>query len=219
MSLILASDEKIIREYEYASMGTLGVGRSSETYKKLIITNKRIVHQEHASGVGMERYSATEMPVDKAKYVDTYYGMKSYTILLVMGIIFALAGLVTLIARIPAVVLGIALVFALIFILLYVFKKDYMVCFNIKTDGFVNPVMHASSRAGNSVTRGLRRNLRAADDAMTINIKIRVHKEEAKALAEELGMAILEACRYGYYTPITTSDSETAIPHDEYKNV
>ena len=219
MSLILASDEKIIREYEYASMGTLGVGRSSETYKKLIITNKRIVHQEHASGVGMERYSATEMPVDKAKYVDTYYGMKSYTILLIMGIIFALAGLVTLIAGIHAVVLGVALVFALIFILLYVFKKDYMVCFNIKTDGFVNPVMHASSRAGNSVTRGLRRNLRAADDAMTINIKIRVHKEEAKALAEELGMAILEACRYGYYTPITTSDSETAIPHDEYKNV
>lgn len=213
MSLILASDEKIIREYEYASLGSVGVGKSSETYKKLIITNKRIVHQEHATGVGMERYSASEIPIEKAKYVDTYYGMKSYTILLVLGILFALAGLFALVAGEDFLVVTIfALILAVVFILVYIFKKDYVVIFTIKTDGFINSIMHASSRAGNSLTSGLRHGLRAADSALTINVKVRVHKEEAKALAEELGMAILEASRMDTFISAPESDPE------EYKN-
>lgn len=224
MSLILASDEKIIREYEYASVGTIGVGKSSETYKRLIITNKRIVHQEHATGVGMERYSASEMPIEKATYVDTYYGMKSYTALLVLGILFAIAALVVLIAELHIAIVFAALVVAVAFILVYIFKKDYMVTFSIKTDGFINPAMYASSRAGGSLTRGLRRNLRAAESLTTINVKIRVHKEEAKALAEELGMAILEASRPSFYMPTSTPEPDVntapvSDPYmDEYKN-
>lgn len=195
MSLMLASDEKIIREYEYASVGTVGVGHSSETYKKLIITNKRIVHQEHATGVGMERYCSSEMPIEKATYVDTYYGMKSYTALLVLGILFAIAALVVLIAGLHIAIVVAALVVAVAFILIYIFKRDYMVTFSIKTDGFVNPALFASSLSGSSLTRNIRRNLRAAEAMTTINIKIRVHKEEAKLLAQELGTAILEASR------------------------
>ena len=90
MSIKLANDEKIVKSYEYAGVSKLGIGNSASTTKTLTVTNKRIIHESVTTGMGTDCVSTQEIPVKSAKYVNVYYGMKSYSILLLMGILFML---------------------------------------------------------------------------------------------------------------------------------
>lgn len=202
MSVSLAKNERVIKEYEYANMSVVGIGKKSATTKKLTVTNKRIIHQESTAGIGTERISTTEMPVKDAKYVNAYYGSKSFGFLLKLGIYVLIftVGLVYLLLASDTSLEGgmLALVACLgiigvVAIILYFVIKDRSVIFSIRTDTHITPAMQASSKAESLLTKGIFARLRSADRGLTINVKVKVNQKVAKELVEELGAVILEA--------------------------
>lgn len=214
MSIKLANGENIVKSFDYAGVSKLGIGNSAGTTKKLIVTNKRIIHESVTTGMGTDCVSSQEIPVKSAKYVNTYYGMKSHATLLIWGILLAFFAIALMIAggsdedmaevMMPFAI--IILIVAAVFFLLYFFVKDYIVTCTILTDGFVAPVMGVSSRAGSTLTNGARGILRRTDNAATINVKVKVKKENAKAMAEELGATLLDAIE-GNHDDETVADT------------
>lgn len=206
MSIKLANDEKIVKSYEYAGVNKLGIGNSSGTSKKLIVTNKRIIHESITTGRGTDCVSTQEIPVQSAKYVNVYYGMKSYAILAVFCCISLIISLFYLFSSIENdSLLPLFFVFAIlavVFYLLYRFVKDYVVTCTILTDGLISPTMRLSSKDGSTLTRRARGFMRAADDTASINVKVKVKKEAAKEMAEELGSVIADVVA-GHYDNVT----------------
>ncbi len=202
MSVKLANGEKLIRNYEYGTVDVKGIGKSSGAHRTLIVTNRRIIHQETSVGKGSERISTSEMPIKSAKYVNTFYGMKSYPILIVLGVIFALVALITLFASEggAAKIIGLIVfgaIAALCFIV-YARKKDYTLTCSIDSESYVTHVLNFSTKSGNSLTRGLFSFLRKADRSNVINVKVSVNKDVAKQLAEELGSIVTAAANGDY---------------------
>ncbi len=97
MSIQLASDEKILRSYDYAESKAKGLGATKGS-KTLVITNKRIIHKEKIEGKKSSGSNTSEMPISAAKYVRTNFKETRYPILLVLGILFALVAFIVLIA-------------------------------------------------------------------------------------------------------------------------
>ena len=212
MSIKLANDEKIVKSYEYAGVSKLGVGNSAGTTKKLIVTNKRIIHEAITTGMGTDCVSTQEIPVKSAKYVNVYYGMKSYAALLVMGFVFVLIALFSLITsaaggdmEVGAPLFLVFFIFGVIFMILWKFVKNYVVTCTILTDSIIMPTMHLSSRAGSTLTRRARGALAAADNTATINVQVKVNKDVAKAMAEELG-AVLHDVIDGHYDDVAVTE-------------
>lgn len=142
------------------------------------------------------------MPIKSAKYVNTFYGMKSYPILIVLGVIFALVALITLFASEggAAKIIGLIVfgaIAALCFIV-YARKKDYTLTCSIDSESYVTHVLNFSTKSGNSLTRGLFSFLRKADRSNVINVKVSVNKDVAKQLAEELGSIVTAAANGDY---------------------
>ncbi len=202
MSVKLANGEKLIRNYEYGTVDVKDIGKSSGAHRTLIVTNRRIIHQETSVGKGTERISTSEMPIKSAKYVNTFYGMKSYPILIVLGVIFALVALITLFASEggAAKIMGLIVfgaIAALCFIV-YARKKDYTLTCSIDSESYVTHILNFSTKSGNSLTRGLFSFLRKADRSNVINVKVSVNKDVAKQLAEELGSVVTAAANGDY---------------------
>ena len=196
MSIRLSENEKIIKEYDYASVGLKGVANASHTSKSLTITNKRIIHREIGAGIGNEKIRTTEMPIEAAKYVDTFYGMKSFNFLLILGVLLSLVALVALVglpgmAKLVAFVLFAVL--AAVCFIIYKFKKEYVITCNISTDTRVTPAFRCSSMSGSTISGRLTAALKRANRRMTINIRVKVDKDVAKAMADELGSIIADA--------------------------
>jgi len=92
MALQFAKNEKVIREFEYASAGVKRKTGRPEVYKSLIVTNKRVIHQEVNEMRGNEMVIRREMPIEDAKYVDSAVAKISKPARLVWGIIWLLIG-------------------------------------------------------------------------------------------------------------------------------
>ena len=96
MSIQLANGEKILRSYDYAQSQSKGLA-GTDGSKTLVITNKRIIHKETIKGKKQSGTNMSEMPVKAAKYVRTSFKETRYPILLVIGIILAIAAVFCLI--------------------------------------------------------------------------------------------------------------------------
>lgn len=188
MSIKLAEGEKVLRTYVYGKVKQTGLANSGDSDRTLYVTNQRIIHRVAGQGIGKEHLSVTEMPIKSAKYVNTQYGKRSYPALLIVGIIFVLAGIAMLTATGALGLLP--LLIGIVAIVAYFLKKDYMITCQIFNEGYISTAFYCSSRSGNSLTRGAFGALAKAGDATTINVKVSVNNEVAKLMADELGYVI-----------------------------
>lgn len=189
MSVKLAPNEKVIRNYAYGTTETSKGLRSKVSSKSLIITNKRIIHQTVSRGTGSESISISDMPVSAAKYVDTSFGKKSFTIFAILaGICFLL-----MIAMFTGKIWGggiAALAFCGIFVALYIFIKTYSLTCEIKSQAVIYTPLYISTEKGsNSFFSAFFRANR--NPGGKLRVKITVNPEVAKEMAEELSSVII----------------------------
>ena len=77
MSVQFAKDEKVIKSFNYANVGYNRKKGQYDTFKSLIVTNKRVIHESVNDKRHNEVIIRQEMPVADAKYVKTTMGKTS----------------------------------------------------------------------------------------------------------------------------------------------
>ena len=92
MSIKLANNEQILKEYAYATT-TEGLINKRTTNNSLIVTNKRIIKKDICNKTGYEKINVSEIPVSAVTGVDVKMSSSFKFILLLLGIVFAIAGL------------------------------------------------------------------------------------------------------------------------------
>lgn len=200
MALKLASDERIIRNYEYAT-SSVGKGRKSSSSKKsLTITNKRIIHTQGGVGKNSEQISQQEVPISQVDSVETTYAKQKYPRYLIWGIVCLIVGLVLLIRwfsdgagsyvlpiiAILAVGAGIALV------VVYTKKGSYVLSCVIGTigEGLTPLLAFSTESVGLNSGKSPRRRRKKS---RKLKVMVSVDNEVVLTLAEELGAVILDA--------------------------
>jgi hypothetical protein len=213
MSVQLAKDEKVFKSFNYASLGYNKKKEKYDTFKNLIITNKRIIHEAVRETRGNEMILRQEMPVADAKYVKTVMGKFSAPELLVQALIFAIVAVAVALLSVFDFAEKFAFVFwilALPFVIIAVKKlieyfasRSALVSFSIYTDHPVSPVLTtAVSDADTSDSDDAPRRKRKKEPTL----EIRVNADAARKIADELGATILDAIAY------TGEEEALAIP-------
>lgn len=196
MAISLIQGEKIIKSYDYGKKKSYSVDAASEG-KNLTITNRRIIHSCTVKGAGRDGLSVSEIPIDAAKYVNTFCLRKRYPLLLVFAILFALLAIAFLPMGNFAVAIMILLV-AVVFAIAFLVKKDCIFTCSIGTNGITSALMSFGSASGNSLTRRFFKSIGNLSAATTVMIKMKVNADVAKQMTEELGTVILAAANGEY---------------------
>lgn len=200
MAIQFAKDEKVIKSFNYAAVGYNKKKNKCDTFKNLIVTNKRVIHEAVRETRGNELILRQEMPVTDAKYVKTTIGKTSAPEFLVQAIIFAIVAVAAValafldfaakfqivfwIAAVPFVILAIVKLAA------YFASRSAVVSFSIFTDHTVTPVMSTAVEEGDyeNAEEGKRKKGKREP-----TLEIRVNADVAREIADELGAAILDA--------------------------
>jgi hypothetical protein len=207
MAIQFAKDEKVLKSFNYASIGYNKKKGQFDTFKKLTVTNKRIIHETVRETRSDELILRQEMPVTDAKYIKTTMGKTANPKFLVLAIVFGVFALTSVVLSflkfaesIKPVFFAIAAVFAVVAIVnlvSYLKSRVTAVTFSIFTD---KPVMLAMSTA---VADG---DFNQAQEAKQGNkeptVEIRVSVEDAREIADGLGAAILNAANYIEEAPL-----------------
>ena len=90
MSVQFAKDEKVIKSFNYANVGYNRKKGQYDTFKSLIVTNKRVIHESVNDKRHNEVIIRQEMPVADAKYVKTTMGKTSNPAYLLQALLFAI---------------------------------------------------------------------------------------------------------------------------------
>ncbi len=217
MSIQFSQNETVVRKFDYA---TLGYRKKSDSYavaRSLIVTNKRVIHQDVCEQFGKDLIVRREMPIEHAKFVDIRLARSSKVALLIWGIVLAvlaavaylgtvLRGTLELLAKVPELVfLGIAAglgVVALALIIGYFGSRRMMLSCTVSTDGVIHPVI-ANTVADESANP--KKVYRAAKQ---MQLDIRIDKRVAKEMADGLGAAILDAMELNHRAE---NDTEAAV--------
>lgn len=200
MSLKFAKDEKVIKSFNYAATGYNRKKDAYDTFKSLIVTNKRIIHESVCEKRGNEVILRQEMPVTDAKYVKTTMGKTSTPKFLLLAILCALVAAAAVVvstlefaAKFQFVFWILAAPFAVLAIVNlynYFATCSKVVSFSIFTDHIVTPVIFSTAiEANNDEGTGKKANKEPA-------LEIRVDTTIAREIADGLGAAILDAAQY-----------------------
>ena len=200
MSVKFAKDEKVIKSFNYAATGYNKKKNSYDTFKSLIVTNKRLIHEQVCEKRGNEVILRQEMPVADAKYVKTTMGKTATPKFLLLAILFAVIAIgVAFVSTLEAVakfqfVFWIAAVpFAVLAIVKlsnYFASCSNVVSFSIFTDHAITPIICSTAIEGNNdEASGKKAKKEPA-------LEIRVDTTIARQIADELGAAILNAVNY-----------------------
>ena len=204
MSVQFAKDEKVIKSFNYAAIGYNKKKGKHDTFKNLIVTNKRVIHEAVRETRGNEMILRQEMPVSDAKYVKTVMGKSSDVSFLVQAIIYAVVAVAIAVLS----TLEFAEKFSFVFLILaapfaiVAIKKlvDYLrsfsniVSFSIFTDHPVTPVLMtavADTEPKTDADGNPKKNTKKEPA-----LEIRVNAQAAREIADGLGAAILNAVAY-----------------------
>ena len=219
MSVQFARDEKVIKSFNYANTGYNKRKGQYDTFKSLIVTNKRVIHESVNDKSYNEIILRQEMPVADAKYVKTTMGKVSTPAYLLQALLFA----VIAVAAVVVSTLDFAEKFYVLFLVLaapfailtfvklaaYFASRAKIVSFSIYTDHVVTPVIStAAVEANTDDTQGKK-------SKSEPTLQIQVNADVAREIADGLGAAILDAIAYNgedYY-----NENEEDIP--AYANV
>lgn len=212
MSVKFAKDEKVIKSFDYATVGYNKRKGQYDTFKSLIVTNKRVIHESVNDKRNNEIILRQEMPVADAKYVKTTMGKTSNPAYLLQALLFAIIAA----AAVFVSTLDFAEKFYIAFLVLaapfavltfvklaaYFSSCTKVVSFSIFTDHVVTPVIcTAAVEAENKETEGKKNTKKDP------SLEIRVNADVAREIADGLGAAILDAINYKEEAPV-----EEAIP-------
>lgn len=201
MSVQFAKDEKVIKSFNYATTGYNRRKGQYDTFKSVIVTNKRVIHES----VNDKRYNEIilrqEMPVADAKYVKTTMGKTSNPIYLLQALLFAIIAAAAVFVstldfaeKFYVLFLVLAAPFAILtFVKLaaYFSSRSKVVSFSIFTDHIVTPVIcTAAVEADNNENQN--KKIVKKDPSL----EIRVNADVAREIADGLGAAILDAIAY-----------------------
>ena len=205
MSIQFAKDEKVIRSFNYANVGYNKQKGQYDTFKNLIVTNKRIIHESVSDKNCNEVILRQEMPVSDAKYIKTTMGKVSTPLYLVQAILFAVIAVAAIVLStmefaekffvLFLVLAAPFVVLALVKLAAYFASRAKIVSFSIYTDHVVTPVICTTAVEVNT------------DDAQNKKSKgeptleIQVNADAAREIADGLGAAILDAVNYKEATP------------------
>ena len=203
MSVQLAKDEKVIRSFTYAALGYNKKKNKYDTFKSLIVTNKRLIHEAIRETRSNELILRQEMPVADAKYIKTVMGKSFSPMLLVQAIIYAvLAVVIALLATFDFAekFFFVFLILAAPFLFVAIKKLiDYfasfsnIVSFSIFTDHPVTPVLTTAAVEVNNNENADGAPRKAKNEP---SLEIRVDANVARQIADGLGAAILNAVAY-----------------------
>ena len=219
MSVQFARDEKVIKSFNYANAGYNKRKGQYDTFKSLIVTNKRVIHESVNDKSYNEIILRQEMPVADAKYVKTTMGKVSNPLYLLQAILFAAIAAIAIFAstlefaeKFYVLFLVLAAPFAILALVklsAYFASRAKIVSFSIYTDHVVTPVIStAAVEANTDDTQGKK-------SKGEPTLEIQVNADVAREIADGLGAAILDAIAYNgedYY-----SENEEDIP--AYANV
>lgn len=201
MSLKLAENEKVFAQYDYATYGYRRKLSSYAVAKSLIVTNKRVVHQEVSEQLGKELVVRKQLPLEHAKFVDVAMSHTAKFGFLVWTIITAILSLVGFLFPakeeiLPSMPILFSLVgctfafLALIFLLCFIGSfRTYLAC-SIDVDCFISDGVDFNSR---TVVQNPKKEARTKK---SMQINVRVNNKVARRMADELGAAILTAMDY-----------------------
>ncbi len=186
MSIQLSNDEKILKSYKYGDATTGNGLNKTGIEKELIVTNKRIIHRTESHGVGRESVSNRDISLKGINSVQVSYGKKSHVGFMLAAMLFMLLGMLCMVTmKILPVAIG-CLLLTSVFVMLYAFVKQYTLTCVITSDARVTPVVaigiQTKTRGFNSVNNG-----------SDVVVSIKVKKDVAMAMAEELGAVIRNA--------------------------
>lgn len=212
MSVKFAKDEKVIKSFDYATVGYNKRKGQYDTFKSLIVTNKRVIHESVNDKRNNEIILRQEMPVADAKYVKTTMGKTSNPAYLLQALLFAIIAAAAVFVstldfaeKFYVAFLVLAAPFAVLtFVKLaaYFSSLTKVVSFSIFTDHVVTPVIcTAAVETENKETEGKKNTKKDP------SLEIRVNADVAREIADGLGAAILDAINYKEEAPV-----EEAIP-------
>lgn len=222
MSVQFAKDEKVIKSFNYAAVGYNKKKGRPDTFKSLIVTNKRVIHEAVREKRSNELIIRQEMPVADAKYVKTTMGKSSNPALLVQAIVFfAIAALLIVVSTLdfaekfpfvfwalaaPFVVLGIVKLVG------YFSSINAVVSFGIYTDHIITPVMNFAAVENSEANADDDDQYGKKSKKKEPSLEIRVNTDIAREIADGLGAAILDAIAY-------TEEKEEAViaPADTFE--
>ena len=214
MSVQFARDEKVIKSFNYANTGYNKKKGQYDTFKSLIVTNKRVIHESVNDKSYNEIILRQEMPVADAKYVKTTMGKVSNPLYLLQALLFA----VIAVAAVVVSTLDFAEKFYVLFLVLaapfailtfvklaaYFASRAKIVSFSIYTDHVVTPVISTAAVEANTD------DTQSKKSKSEPTLQIQVNADVAREIADGLGAAILDAIAYKEEAP--TEEVEEAIP-------
>ena len=214
MSVQLAKDEKIVKSFNYATVGSNKNNGKYDTFKNLIVTNKRIIHESVSNKTHNEIILRQEMPVADAKYVKTAMGKVSTPSYLVQAILFAVIAIAAIIVStldfaekffvLFLVLAAPFVVLALVKLAAYFASRAKVVSFSIYTDHVVTPVICTAAVEEN--TNDAQNKKSKGEPTLEIQVDVNVARE----IADGLGAAILDAINYKEEAP--AEEIKEAIP-------
>ena len=208
MSIQFAKNETVVRRFDYA---TLGYRKKTDSYavaRSMIVTNKRVIHQDVSEQAGRDMIVRHEMPIDHAKFVDVRYSKTSKPSFLIGALILAILAVgvyfltnlktalpeVAFLQKLPdllfAGVAGLLGLIALINVFRYFGSRRILLACTVSTDSAVQPIF------SNTITDEAvspKKAKQAKRNTLRMELDIRINKHAAKELADGLGAAILDA--------------------------
>ena len=215
MSVKFAQDEKVVKSFNYAATGYNKKKDTYDTFKSLIVTNKRLIHESVCEKRGSEVILRQEMPITDAKYVKTTMGKTSTPKFLLLAILFAVIAVAAVVvstlefaAKFQFVFWILAAPFAVLAIVNlynYFASCSKVVSFSIFTDHVVTPVIYSTAIETNNDETA---NKKARKEPA---LEIRVNADIAREIADGLGAAILDATNYTEKT-VTAEEIQKDVP-------
>ena len=183
METMLAKDEILIKQYDYA----VTKSKHDTVMHSVIVTDRRIISQEQ----GGRSFERDEMPIDHADYIltdfDSYKRSVALSVFLfVLSVLLAVGGFVwsrfvegTYWFLIPSGLAVVAVIFAVIALVVSLTKNGASAELEIRSR---HPVYELLSFSANGMKPSKR----------IEKLKIRVDKEVAEQMLNEIGALILE---------------------------
>ena len=214
MSIKLSKNEKIIKSFDYATEGYHKKTSRFDTFKSLIVTNKRVIHEEVCERrAGKGTVIRNEMPVGDAKYLSTAVNKTSRPGFIVAAVIFALLAVIAfvlpslnvipedvmeMIGTYLTIVGGMFALIALVCLLNYFASRKTLIMCRISSDHAVYPVMGFVSLSGevNTDNDSNKKKKRKKESDQGKTLEIRVNAAVARELVDELGAVILDGVEY-----------------------
>ncbi len=206
MSVQYAQGEKIFAQYDYATFGYHKKTAEYTMAKSLIVTNRRVIHQEVSNQKGKKSIVRKQIPLDRAQFVDVSTSRLSKPGFLVMALIFAIVAVAAyFVGTVPAVTdamgsfsilpsigAGVLGVIALICLISYFSSFRTYLAVSIDVDCEIHNGIDFTSKAVNMSKK--KNDARTAGKNLQLNLQ--VDKKVAVQIADELGAVILDAMAY-----------------------